>query len=679
MPGHELTSTAPCTAFRAVCGGNPHAAGEQIPLTGRVVAERVGWLADLVAGMADDLVDAHWVDVDLAVLAAGVGPDARKLPGNGWMALRRLGWGATPPAGVLVSDRVRRIAEEEAARALRLAVYRRQVTAALIATWPADPLQRTGKEWAALRAALPDGVDDATIRNRIRQIAAFAGGHGRLPVDLCELENPPRVARQVSLAAADRQQVLLERVDESTVRVRTQLPLTAAPGSYRDWAWHTLEVRVPPRVPADARVCTPTLRPRQDKVRVDLPWQVPHTAPALVGHTRALGVDWGVNTLLTATVADLDTHGGVSTHGRVLRFDATGVAAKLVRLRRTRERLKTKIGHLARLCEGRPQTAGSDPGLFAKLGRLHVEHDAVCARIRHLNNALAWSAARWLVDHATCTAATAIYVEDLNTLEGRTRSRSLNRRLSGAVRGSVFTAIEHLAAKAGIAVVAVPARGTSSGCPRCGGAVKHVKAPDRPATGYRWSICDCGMSADRDHAAAQRIAARGLANQSKARRDRRGKATIGQADDVPVRQRPRMPTSDTLRAASRPLRDRRKSGPTVKQTRRAATKTSHLLPSRRQVPAPAVPITTTGQRPAGRTPQATHQDRQVPHTVSTTSPRYPHRVYGAVLGRGFHRHVHATPVTHRCGSASGPPCIAEDHIGNQRRYVTRYPGLAERA
>src|SRR5262249_28494701 len=94
-----------------------------------------------------------------------------------------------------------------------------------------------------------------------------------------------------------------------------------------------------------------------------------------------------------------------------------------------------------------------------------------------------------------------------------------------------------------------------------------------------------------------------------------------------------------------------KTGPTVKQARRAATKTSRLLPSRRQVPAPAVPITTSGQRPAGRTPQATHQGRQVPHTVSTTNPRYPHRVRGAILGRGFHRHVHATPVTHRCGSA----------------------------
>src|SRR5207244_3990405 len=113
---------------------------------------------------------------------------------------------------------------------------------------------------------------------------AFVAQHDRLPADLCGLEDPPTVAAQVSLAAADRQQVLVDRVGEATVRVRTQLPLTATPASYRDWAWHTLEVRLPPTVPAGGQVCTPTLRPRPDKVRVDLPWQV-HTPPRRLSGT----------------------------------------------------------------------------------------------------------------------------------------------------------------------------------------------------------------------------------------------------------------------------------------------------------------------------------------------------------------------------------------------------------
>ncbi|WP_200216902.1 hypothetical protein, partial [Micromonospora coerulea] len=289
--------------------------------------------------MADEVIAAHWSDADLGVLAAGVGPDGRRLPGNGWMAVRRLGWGAVAPAGVVVSDRVRRIAEEEAARALRLACHRRAVVAALLATWPADPGARTDKEWSALRAALPEGTYNATIRNRTRQITAYLGMYGRMPAALCELEDPPAVAGQVSLAAADRQQVVVDRVDDRIVRVWSQLPTCAAPASYRDWVWHAVDVALPPTVPAGVKMCTPTLRPGVGKVRVDLPWQTPHTRPPVDGHTRGLGVDWGVNTLLTATVADLDQDGCVVVDGRPLRFDATNVSAKLVRLRRHREHL----------------------------------------------------------------------------------------------------------------------------------------------------------------------------------------------------------------------------------------------------------------------------------------------------------------------------------------------------
>ncbi|GAA5196328.1 hypothetical protein GCM10023322_64990 [Rugosimonospora acidiphila] len=561
-----------------------------MPVTGRVVAQRVGWLADLVSVMADRVVVGHWADADLVRLAGGVGPDGRVLPGKGWMALRRLGWYAVAPVGVVVSDRVRRVAEEEAARALRLATSRRQVVAALLSSWPQDPSRRTDREWSVLRGLLPDGVDNATIRNRTRQIVGWLTSHGRLPADLCELETTPRVARQVSLAAADRQRVRVQRLDDRTVRVWVQLPVCPLPGSYRDWVWHALVVRLPPTVPATAAVCTPTLRPTVDGVRVDLPWQVPHVPAKLAGHTRAVGVDWGLNTLLNGTLADLNDPDScaLAAVGGPLRFDATGVSSKLVRLRRHREQLNTKVDRLTRLVDRRAPAAAPDP-VSAKLGRLRVEHEAVCARIRHLNQALAWSAARWLVDHATATGATVIYLEDLTTLEARGGSRSLNRRVSGAVRGKVFTAVHHLAAKAGVAVVRVPARGTSSGCPRCGATVRHVKAPDRLVAGYRWTTCGCGLSADRDHAAAQRIAARGLANQTRTRRDpTTGGGIIRTTIDASIHPRPprRKKTPGTA-STSPPPRDRRENGPTRKQVRSATFRCSPLLPSRRQTPAPA--------------------------------------------------------------------------------------------
>jgi hypothetical protein len=93
-------------------------------------------------------------------------------------ACRWAGPGRASPAGQRL----------DGARALRLACHRAAVVAALLASWPTDPFARTGEECSALRAVLPDGVDNATIRNRTRQITTFVTERGRLPADLCDLE-----------------------------------------------------------------------------------------------------------------------------------------------------------------------------------------------------------------------------------------------------------------------------------------------------------------------------------------------------------------------------------------------------------------------------------------------------------------------------------------------------------
>ncbi|MGW5667128.1 hypothetical protein [Micromonospora sp. NPDC003776] len=68
-------------------------------LSQAVLAERVGWCADLVAGMVSGLLAQRWNAVDVQVLASGVDVGGRRLPSNAWMALRRLGWTATVPDG----------------------------------------------------------------------------------------------------------------------------------------------------------------------------------------------------------------------------------------------------------------------------------------------------------------------------------------------------------------------------------------------------------------------------------------------------------------------------------------------------------------------------------------------------------------------------------------------------
>ncbi|MFF1401514.1 transposase, partial [Streptomyces sp. NPDC058287] len=85
-------------------------------LSQSVLAERIGWCADLAAGLVSTLLGEHWNATDVDVLASGEDAGGRKLPSNAWMALRRLGWTVAPAEGVKVNDRIVRMAQEQAGR-----------------------------------------------------------------------------------------------------------------------------------------------------------------------------------------------------------------------------------------------------------------------------------------------------------------------------------------------------------------------------------------------------------------------------------------------------------------------------------------------------------------------------------------------------------------------------------
>jgi hypothetical protein len=321
------------------------------------------------------------------------------------MALRRLGWNAAAADGVTVNDRIVRIAQEQAGRALRGVKWRADVVAGVVATWPAEPGKRTASEWAQVRAAIPDGkhLPSGVIRGRTRQIAAFGRGHGRLPADVFELEPDPRVPALLLLSACDKQQATMQRADGGRrVLLRVQLPTRPDPRSYRDWTWVACPIPLPPTVPAAAVVHLPTLRIIGGRVRADLAFTQPVPAAARTGHTVALGVDWGLNTLLSAGAARLHPDGRITTVGAGAQFRAGGVLAKAHRLRRNSEQLRAKTDQYARL-------AGSN--LAGKAEQLATESQRLQARRRYLNEALAWAAARWAVDQAIAADASVIYLE----------------------------------------------------------------------------------------------------------------------------------------------------------------------------------------------------------------------------------------------------------------------------
>ncbi|MEU2507993.1 zinc ribbon domain-containing protein [Streptomyces sp. NPDC007863] len=603
-------------------------------LTPAVLAERVGWCADLVADMTGALLAEHWDAADVDVLASGVDAGGRGLPSQAWMALRRLGWTVAPPGGVRVNDRIVRMAQEQAGRMLRSVKWRADVIAGVLTAWPADPGKRTREEWDAVRAAIPGGehLPSGVIRSRTRQIAAYVRGRGCLPVDVFELEPEPGAARMLLLSACDGQQATLERADDAgRALLRLQLPTRPDPQTYADWTWVACPIALPATVPANAVLHLPTLRPTGGKVHADLAFTHPVPKPRRTGHTVALGVDWGLNTLLSAGAVRLHDDGRITALGAGAQFRAAGVLAKQHRLRRLSEHLYTKTDRYARL---------ADPALDGRHAVLTEEIRRVSRRRSNLNDALAWAAARWAVDQAIAAGATVIYLEDLRSMEAGGMGRTMNTRLSQTVRGKIADRMRHLAAETGIAVVTVPPRNTSKHCPHCLTPLRHRKAPDRPTTpGWKWALCPqpgCGWQGDRDQGAWRRIAARGLTHQTRTVTDRTsGQTVIRTVVD-------RLETTAVIATVPKTARsDRSKTGPTPPRTH-------HPAPRRRRVPSPAQPQGCAGRRPEGhastdrtRLPRAAHRHQSVT-TISTPTNRR-HRPRGAALGAGFHLHAHASP------------------------------------
>lgn len=616
-----LTSTATC---RATQGVDP-STGETIPAS--LVSARVGYAIDLAAAHARKLLAVGYTPEGLATLARGVGPDGKKLPFNGYVAARRLGWAPKSPDGVYLPDRLRRCGEEAAMRKLRQAAWVSQVIAGIAAAWPAKPKKRTSDEWDRLWAAVPDGTDKATVRNRTRQLADHLTKHSRLPSGVCELEPDPKPGRTLLLAAADRQLVTVERPTPRMMVLHVKLPTVPTPQTRRDWAWHALPVDLPSHVPDDVRLHTSTLRLVDGRVRVDLPWTQAVADVRGDGHTRAVGFDWGVNTLITATIGDLSTSGDVFTDGKPAHFTAPGIAAKTARIRRHRQQLTGRRDRLTGLISGLDAAGPHHATLTAKRDRLQTDIDAAARRQTYLNRQTAWAAARWLVDLAVANGATVIYAEDLRTMEARGLGRKVNTRASNTVRGRILDATRHLAARAGIAVVEVPARDTSKLCPRCHTRLKHVPSPDRAdERGHKWAVCRaCGFSGDRDHAAAERIVSRGLASQAHVRRHRTtGVMRAAAHQDVRVRR--------TLRPAPRKPATSRRSGLSR--------------------PAPATDTDVSDLASGGTASNGPATSGcEMPSSTTVSTPRQARRIRRCrrAHGRGYHLHAHASPTVTRPG------------------------------
>jgi len=496
---------------------------QAIPLTS--VSERLLWLAQIVRTEARARVAEVWA-------AQAINEINESHASHAWVALDEVyGRREWPPAGIHASDRVRRMANEVAGRALRSA-YRQisLVEAVLPAILPQTVLEALDTK---LRTPLPWPGETAGTERRdvLRAIRRFERENGCLPESAHQVISCPSFGDYFlcPLEAADNQQVKLEGLALSLL-----LPICEMPGK-SDWAWHKLTLALPKFVQeryGHGEIHCPALRITPSKNYFLVPIEVP--GPELIESDKIFAVDWGRRRLSTGALISLDpqdpTGGAIST-GRPYFFNARQLQAKLDRQRDQSEILGAKISQIGKLLIG-----WEDQALLARRTKLATEKRYAEVRANNARAQLAYAQAQWAVKTALAEGAGTIGEEDLASLQSTDRGHTQNGKTNMQPRGLVQEKLLDLAKLNGLRVVKGNPRGTSALCSRCGRPSVFWHAPDRKRGDPNWLACVCGRSNDRDYAGAESIGAVALDTpQAAPKRKRLNNPTPGPASRRKIR------------------------------------------------------------------------------------------------------------------------------------------------
>ncbi|MFD9662825.1 zinc ribbon domain-containing protein [Rhodococcus sp. NPDC059968] len=499
------------------------ATGEPIGLDD--VDTRVGWLLDLITAAGAELMSRLWHPATFDVLAAGRDRQDRRLPTQGHVAAARLGWNPIYPDGIYVPSRVTRVVTAQVMATLRTLAFRDTAIAALSARF--DPA--TGA--VAPPTGSADHVSAGFARGVLRQLAARArsgGGAQSTRVRITDLQGPPQTSAMARLSAADRQLAQITVAGRELV-LAVKLPTSPAPAGRAQWR----RVRLTAAIPAHlhGRAVTAWHLPTLVLDRRGLLWRCAATELVPAGDpdsaTVAVGVDWSPSTLGAAATASEDPDGLVSDY-RGWTYDDRGLGIKLARLQAEGQLLHGKAARLTRLA------AAAEPEVRAeleeKIAVLDAHRTAVGIKRGKINRELAFHFGRQVTDYANAAQAQVIAVEDLTTLETRGHGRVNNNRAAQSARRQAVAALAHTAAGVGVAVVSVPARGSSALCPGC----------DEPLArpgGYHDAWCPrCRVGGNRDHMAGVNLAKRALLGRNNVTRRRGQLPAVRVAEHAPVRK-----------------------------------------------------------------------------------------------------------------------------------------------
>jgi putative transposase len=236
---------------------------------------------------------------------------------------------------------------------------------------------------------------------------------------------------------------------------------------------------------------------------------------------RVLGFDWGVRTLVTATV--LEPGEGEEPYRQSSRpffLDTGGFDGRQARNRKQTDHVKRHMEDLIQQRDVLPTIDLRREHLTAKIAAYEAEKQRCWRKYAARNRELAHLAANVLMLLATVFHCELIAGESLKTLKSTGRGRGKKGkwqkwRNNTTIRGELWRVLHYKCHLFGIRLASVNPKKTSHTCPRCRQPANTYAAPDRLETvidSGHWLYCTaCKYHVDRDYAASINIARLGVA------------------------------------------------------------------------------------------------------------------------------------------------------------------------
>ncbi len=402
---------------------------------------------------------------------------------------------------------------------------------------PKTETKRAGKNRKAIKQALSDlreansdGGNAVELQSLIEQACNFYLANGWFPKTYEQMQTIPVLKTGILPYAGDDGPEMGQSYRMSLDLEQKTISLAIrTPDSLGDWSrtWREKAMQLPLPDPVLARLkqgeaLAPTLREVRDAdgtryAVLDFTVQVGVEAPPPWEEMQpVLGFDWGVRTLVTATVVDLDGH----QIGRPFFLDTGGFDGRQARTRRQIDLLNKKVAKLEARQGSFPEGDPRGEPARKKLKGLRREIAHCWRKYEARNHDLAHLAANVLLLLTTAAGCRLIAGESLKSLKTTGRGRDAkgrwrNWRNNSQVRGDVWRVLRYKCFLAGVRLEWQQPRKTSHTCPHCGASAATYRSPEHLAQAEDWGAwltCpSCGWNGARDYAAALNIARLGAA------------------------------------------------------------------------------------------------------------------------------------------------------------------------